>query len=147
MNELTPAPQKAFLLLSEPTVFHASDAALKELGWEVAEEFDAFRGVDAIVMDSFYLKAGAADFVKIKNNNIRTILILQEKETSEFQWLLSTNIDETLVLEPFQVPEELSFSIARWFKKKESDSFAQLGSPEFGSGLWVSLMASLGASG
>ena len=144
MNEILEQSKNVLLALSHRKVFQAMEATLKEMGCETTDDFDADGDVDVVVMDSFYLKAGMADFIKMRNGNVATLLVLFEKERSEFQEQIADNIDDTLALGPYQTSEDLFFAMADWFKDKWASSFSNLLSQEFGNGLWVSMISRLG---
>lgn len=116
MNVIETCSTKALLLINHQTVFETMKSALEEVRCEIPDEFDAFVDADLVVMDSFYLKAGLADFVKTENENIFTLLVLRENEMREINNQLVSNVDDALVLELSQSREDLFSSVVDWFK-------------------------------
>ena len=147
MNKVFGQSKKAVLALSNPEVFQTIEAALKKVGCEVTDDFEAAGDGDVVVMDSFYQKSGMANFIKIRNNHTVTFLILLEKEKSGFQERLAEHIDHTFILESHQTPEDLFSAMVDWFKDSCALSVPNFSSREFGNGLWVSMISQLGTAG
>ena len=148
MDEISAPSKKALLLISYPRVFEALKAALEEIGCHTTDDFDAVSGADLVILDSFYLKAGMADFLKMENSDAMTLhVLLQNNEIPGFQGQAegAENTEGALVLKHGQSPEELFLSAMEWLKNTWGVPLSKLLGKEFGGGLWVSLMGRLTA--
>lgn len=138
--------KKSLLLVSHPRIYQVVEAALDEAGCHVYDDLDAASEVDFVVMDSFYLKSGTAEFIKKKNEQMLTLLVMLQNEPAVIQSPAVNKIDDAIVLEPGESLEKLLFSCVDWFRNAWSFSSSSVQSKEFGSGLWTSLMLRLASS-
>ena len=145
MNAVAEQSKKGLLLVSNPNVFKVLEAAMEEVGCQMTDNFDTALNVDLVVIDSFYLKAGMADFVKTQNTGILTLLVLLPAEAVEFQGQLTDKIDDSILLQPHHRHEDLFFLAVDWFRSAWDVACARLLLKQFGTGLWVSLMFRLAA--
>lgn len=132
--------RKVLLMVSHAKVFKALEAALEEVGCQMTDDFDADLNVDLVVMDSFYLNAGMADYMKMETAGVSTLLVLFPNEGLELQGQYAGKIDDVIVLGPHQGYEDLFFLAMDWLKNAWRFSTSKVLSKEFGAGLWASLM-------
>jgi len=109
--------KKGIIVVNHSKVFEAMGTALEKVGCRVVEEFDAVSEVDLVVMDSFYLKAGMAEFIKKQDESILTLLVLHKHECGRFLEHLVGDLDDAMVVAPDQSPDDLVCSAVNWFKK------------------------------
>lgn len=143
----TPAEdfKKAVLLLSGRDVFYSVEDAVHETGCRISDDVESVSGCDVVMMDSFYLKAGLAEYAKQTRPQVCTVLVLLEEEISEFRNHAVRGIDDVIIADP-RNPDEIHFTVADFFRKKWGIPISKSFSPEFGTGLWVSLLSRLGAA-
>lgn len=109
MDKISEQSKNGLLLVSHPKVFEAMEAALGDVGCRITDDIDAVSKVDLVVIDSFYLKAGMAEYVKMKNDAALTLLVLRENEPPGVQGRLIDKIDDAIVLEPQTCRQEITY--------------------------------------
>ena len=109
--------KKGIIVVNHSKVFEVMENALEKIGCRVVEEFDAVSEVDLVVMDSFYLKAGMAEFIKKQDENVLTLLVLLKQECGQFLARLAGDLDDAMVVSTEQSSEDLVSCAVQWLKK------------------------------
>lgn len=87
------------LLIHHSSVFEGMKTMMQKEGYRVCEDLDVLTETDLVLMDSFYLNAGTADFVKSENRRISAVLVHFPHEAGNIKKPLMDLVDNTIVFQ------------------------------------------------
>ena len=134
-------PKKILVLISQLETFRFVQSALNHAGFEWTENPDDVAQSDLAVLDEFYLKAGAKNFIEAHKPSVASLLILNEKEVAPF-W---ASVDEVFFLRTYQSSASLREAFLSTLNEKFDLTRGKLTYQEFGRGLWFSMLAGVPA--
>lgn len=130
------APGKTILvLISHPQLNTTVSHFLQKRGFEVTDQFDAFMDFDCVFIDSFFYHSGMARFVKREKSYTPVILVANELQILEHNFLLDESLYEVLT---YSNPSSFELAFENWLERQDMNKIYE--SQQFGKGLWVHIM-------
>lgn len=131
--------KKALLFIGNGRLFNCAKRVFEKRGYEVADELDPFRDFDLAIVDTFFLRAGMAHFLRKKASQRAVVLLSREGEMESERFASLDDVHEVVTVKGKE-EGEMEETIAAWLQAPEVRYWLEDSLSEFGSGLWVSLM-------
>lgn len=134
MNETIPRTKKLLLLVNDVSVFEASKTLFEMKGFEVCEDFESAEEFDLVLLDSFFMLSGMAEFLKKENPLLPVVLLSYGPENLKPQH--AKHIYDEIGIPHFGIRQAGAW-LASWFETAKAQFLFEQFPKEFGSGLWV----------
>ena len=136
--------RKVLVLVSHPGAFKACKETFEKRGFEIVEDIEYLERVDFALCDSFFLAAGALEFLKNEHPVLPYIWISESFKASHELPDARFCYDRLHI--PFFTFHEMTLRITSWLETAKAQFLFEQFPREFGSGLWMDVMMRMGAN-
>lgn len=137
MKRTPPKVKRLLLLLSSEGAFRAGKVFFERQGFQVFDRVESADSYNLALMDSFFLHAGMAEYLR-QDNPFMPIVLMLSSDEPHYARQREEIYDGLELLEP-RWTETLQV-LENWFKTPKARMILNQASKEFGSGLWADMI-------